>query len=224
MNILEIKNLNISYKNKEILKNINLSIKENEIICIMGNSGSGKSTLISALNGFLTENGGNYTGDIFINNKNINTFDKLELRRNVSTLFQDAKPFNLSIEKNLLYPLEYYYGKIKEKDELIKKLLKDVNLYEEIKHKLKESPKKLSGGQKQRLCIARMLTGDPKILIFDEPCSSLDEKNAIFIENLIKELSKKYTIIISTHNLQQAKRIADRIIKIENFELKAFKN
>lgn len=220
MNILEIKNLNISYKDREILKDINLSIKENEIICIMGNSGSGKSTFISALNGFLSENGGSYTGDIFFYDKNIKEFDKLELRRNISTLFQDAKPFDLSIEKNLMYPLEYYYGKIKDKDEVIKKLLVDVNLYDEIKDKLKSSPKNLSGGQRQRLCIARMLTANPKVLIFDEPCSSLDEENSMFIENLIKELSKKYTIIISTHNLQQAKRLADRIIRIENFEMK----
>lgn len=219
MNILEIKNLNISYKEKDILKDVNLSIEENEIICIMGNSGSGKSTFISALNGFLSENGGTYTGDILFYDKNIKNFDKLELRKNIATLFQDAKPFDLSIEKNLLYPLEYYYGKIKDKDEIIKKLLVDVNLYEEIKDKLKSSPKNLSGGQRQRLCIARMLIANPKILIFDEPCSSLDEQNSIFIEKLIKELSKKYTIIISTHNLQQAKRLADRIIKIENFKI-----
>lgn len=219
MNILEIRNLSIFYKEKEILKNVNLDIKENEIICIMGSSGSGKSTLLSCLNGFLVENGGNYTGNVFFKGKNIRDIKPIDLKRKMSTLFQDSKPFDFSIEKNLTYAMEFYEGKIKNKKERVKNLLESVNLYDEVKDNLNISPSKLSGGQRQRLCIARMLTTCPEVLIFDEPCSSLDEKNSIIIESLIKELSKKYTIIISTHNEKQSNRLADRIIRIENYKL-----
>ena len=219
MNILEIKNLSIFYKEKIILEDVNLDIKENEIICIMGSSGSGKSTLLSCLNGFLTENGGNYTGDIFFRGENIKNIKPIELKRKISTLFQDSKPFDFSIEKNITYAMEFYEGKVKNKKEKVKNLLESVNLYDEVKDNLSLSPSKLSGGQRQRLCIARMLTTCPEVLIFDEPCSSLDEKNSIIIESLIKELSKKYTIIISTHNEKQANRLADRIIRIENKKL-----
>ena len=219
MNILEIRNLSIFYKEKEILKNVNLDIKENEIICIMGSSGSGKSTLLSCLNGFLVENGGNYTGDVFFKGKNIRDIKPIDLKRKMSTLFQDSKLFDFSIEKNLTYAMEFYEGKIKNKKERVKNLLESVNLYDEVKDNLNISPYKLSGGQRQRLCIARMLTTCPEVLIFDEPCSSLDEKNSIIIESLIKELSKKYTIIISTHNEKQAERLADRIIRIDNKQL-----
>ena len=219
MNILEIKNLSIFYKEKSILEDVNLDIKENEIICIMGSSGSGKSTLLSCLNGFLIENGGNYTGEVFFRGENIKNIKPIELKRKISTLFQDSKPFDFSIEKNITYAMEFYEGKVKNKKEKVKNLLESVNLYDEVKDNLSLSPSKLSGGQRQRLCIARMLTTCPEVLIFDEPCSSLDEKNSIIIESLIKELSKKYTIIISTHNEKQANRLADRIIRIENKKL-----
>ena len=219
MNILEIRNLSIFYKEKIILEDVNLYIKENEIICIIGSSGSGKSTLLSCLNGFLIENGGSYTGDVFFRGENIKNIKLIELKRKISTLFQDSKPFDFSIEKNITYAMEFYEGKVKDKKEKVKNLLESVNLYDEVKDNLSISPSKLSGGQRQRLCIARMLTTCPEVLIFDEPCSSLDEKNSIIIESLIKELSKKYTIIISTHNEKQANRLADRIIRIENKKL-----
>ena len=214
MNILEIKNISISYDNKEILKNININVKKNEILCIMGQSGCGKSTLLSLINGFLEENGGKYKGEVILNGQNIKSMNLLNLRRKVSTLFQDSKPFPLSIENNILYPIEFYEGKIKDKKERVEKYLKDVNLYNEVKDNLKMSAVKLSGGQKQRLCIARMLTTNPDILIFDEPCSSVDEENSLIIENLIKKLSGKYTIILTTHNPEQAERVADRIFMV----------
>lgn len=219
MNILEARSLSIAYKEKEILKNTDIQIQKNSITCIMGASGSGKSTLLSAFNGFLEEKGGKYTGDILYKGKNIKDYALSDLRKNISMLFQESKPFPISIEKNLSYALEFYEGNIKNKKEKIKELLKNVNLYEELKDNLAISPEKLSGGQKQRLCIARMLTTQPEILIFDEPCSSLDIENSLIIEDLIKELSKKYTIIISTHNFEQAKRIADKILKIDNKEI-----
>lgn len=214
MNILEIKDVSIYYNGKEILKNINIDVKENEILCIMGPSGCGKSTLLSLINGFLKENGGEYTGDVILKGKNIKSMKLLQLRRSVSTLFQDSKPFPLSIENNILYPIEFYEGKVKNRKERISQYLKDVNLYNEVKNDFKMSALKLSGGQKQRLCIARMLTTDPYILIFDEPCSSLDKENTLIIENLIKRLAEKYTVILTTHNVEQAERIADRTINI----------
>jgi phosphate import ATP-binding protein pstB 1 len=214
LNILEIKDVSIYYNGKEILKNINIDVKENEILCIMGPSGCGKSTLLSLINGFLKENGGEYTGDVILKGKNIKSMKLLQLRRSVSTLFQDSKPFPLSIENNILYPIEFYEGKVKNRKERISQYLKDVNLYNEVKNDFKMSALKLSGGQKQRLCIARMLTTDPYILIFDEPCSSLDKENTLIIENLIKRLAEKYTVILTTHNVEQAERIADRTINI----------
>jgi len=214
LNILEIKDVSIYYNGKEILKNININVKENEILCIMGPSGCGKSTLLSLINGFLKENGGEYTGDVILKGKNIKSMKLLQLRRSVSTLFQDSKPFPLSIENNILYPIEFYEGKVKNRKERISQYLKDVNLYNEVKNDFKMSALKLSGGQKQRLCIARMLTTDPHILIFDESCSSLDKENTLIIENLIKRLAEKYTVILTTHNVEQAERIADRTINI----------
>lgn len=214
MNILEIKDVSIYYNGKEILKNINIDVKENEILCIMGPSGCGKSTLLSLINGFLKENGGEYTGDVILKGKNIKSMKLLQLRRSVSTLFQDSKPFPLSIENNILYPIEFYEGKVKNRKERISQYLKDVNLYNEVKNDFKMSALKLSGGQKQRLCIARMLTTNPYILIFDEPCSSLDKENTLIIENLIKRLAEKYTVILTTHNVEQAERIANRTINI----------
>ena len=215
MNILEIKDVSIYYNGKEILKNININVKENEILCIMGPSGCGKSTLLSLINGFLKENGGEYTGDVILKGKNIKSMKLLQLRRSVSTLFQDSKPFPLSIENNILYPIEFYEGKVKNRKERISQYLKDVNLYNEVKNDFKMSALKLSGGQKQRLCIARMLTTNPYILIFDEPCSSLDKENTLIIENLIKRLAEKYTVILTTHNVEQAERIANRTINIK---------
>ena len=215
MNILEIKNISIKYGNKEILKDININVKKNEILCIMGQSGCGKSTLLSLINGFLSENGGEYTGEIFLKGKNMKSMKLFEIRRSISTLFQDSQPFPLSVESNILYPIEFYEGKIKDRKERVIKYLKDVNLYNELKNDLKMPAIKLSGGQKQRLCIARMMTTDPDILIFDEPCSSLDIENSMIIENLIKKLSQKYTVILTTHNLEQADRLADRKIFID---------
>ena len=167
------------------------------------------------INGFLSENGGEYTGEIFLKGKNMKSMKLFEIRRSISTLFQDSQPFPLSVESNILYPIEFYEGKIKDRKERVIKYLKDVNLYNELKNDLKMPAIKLSGGQKQRLCIARMMTTDPDILIFDEPCSSLDIENSMIIENLIKKLSQKYKVIFTKHNKEQTDRRADRNIFIE---------
>ena len=211
--ILNIKELSIFYQENEILKDLNLNVAQNEIICLMGSSGCGKSTFLSALNGFLEQKGGRYSGEILFKGENIKTKDEIWLRRKLAILFQDATLFPFSVERNLTYAMEFYEGSIKDKQKRVEELLKSVNLLDEISD-LDMPASKLSGGQKQRLCIARMLTTKPEVLMLDEPCSSLDMKNILIVEELLKSLSQRYTIIITTHNEEQAKRLGGRIIRI----------
>lgn len=211
--ILNIKELSIFYQENEILKDLNLNVAQNEIICLMGSSGCGKSTFLSALNGFLEQKGGRYSGEILFKDENIKDKDEIWLRRKLAILFQDATLFPFSVERNLTYAMEFYEGSIKDKQKRVEELLKSVNLLDEI-NDLDMPASKLSGGQKQRLCIARMLTTKPEVLMLDEPCSSLDMKNVLIVEELLKSLSQKYTIIITTHNEEQAKRLGGRIVRI----------
>ncbi|ORI07080.1 phosphate ABC transporter ATP-binding protein [Campylobacter concisus] len=211
--ILNIKDLSIFYQDNEILKDLNLNVAENEIICLMGSSGCGKSTFLSALNGFLEQKGGRYSGEILFKGENIKNKGEIWLRRKLAILFQDATLFPFSVERNLTYAMEFYEGSIKDKQKRVEELLKSVNLLDEI-NGLDMPASKLSGGQKQRLCIARMLTTKPEVLMLDEPCSSLDMKNILIIEELLKSLSQRYTIIITTHNEEQAKRLGGRIVRI----------
>ena len=211
--ILNIKDLSIFYQDNEILKDLNLNVAQNEIICLMGSSGCGKSTFLSALNGFLEQKGGRYSGEILFKGENIKNKGEIWLRRKLAILFQDATLFPFSVERNLTYAMEFYEGSIKDKQKRVEELLKSVNLLDEISD-LYIPASKLSGGQKQRLCIARMLTTKPEMLMLDEPCSSLDMKNVLIIEELLKSLSQKYTIIITTHNEEQAKRLGGRIVRI----------
>ena len=210
MDIIKIINLNTSYGDKKIIKDLSMNIKKNKITAIIGPSGCGKSTLITTLNKILEENKGEYSGTVEFKNEDIKYISKEELRRNIGMLFQKPSPFPMSIYKNLTYaPL--YYG-VNNKDELkniVEETLKKVKLYDEVKDDLHMSATKLSGGQQQRLCIARALTVKPEVLVLDEPCSALDIKNTKSIEDMLLDLSKEYTIVIVTHNLSQAKRIAD---------------
>ena len=211
--ILSIKDLSIFYQDNEILKDLNLSVTQNEIICLMGSSGCGKSTFLSALNGFLEQKGGRYSGEILFKGENIKNKGEIWLRRKLAILFQDATLFPFSVERNLTYAMEFYEGSRKDKQKRVEELLKSVNLLDEISD-LDMPASKLSGGQKQRLCIARMLTTKPEVLMLDEPCSSLDMKNVLIIEELLKSLSQRYTIIITTHNEEQAKRLGGKIVRI----------
>ena len=211
--ILNIKELSIFYQENEILKDLNLNVAQNEIICLMGSSGCGKSTFLSALNGFLEQKGGRYSGEILFKGENIKDKGEIWLRRKLAILFQDATLFPFSVERNLTYAMEFYEGSIKDKQKRVEELLKSVNLLDEISD-LDMPASKLSGGQKQRLCIARMLTTKPEVLMLDEPCSSLDMKNVLIVEELLKSLSQRYTIIITTHNEEQTKRLGGRIVRI----------
>ena len=212
--ILKVNSLNVFFDNKQILNNINLSFLENTISCIIGSSGCGKTTLLKTINNSIVfDKELTVSGSIFFNGKDIKDINEIVLRKEIAMLMQMPVVFPFSVYKNLEYVLDYHFKLSKnEKNDRIIDILKKVQLYEEIKDDLKMSAEKLSGGQKQRLCLARALLTEPKILLLDEPCSALDVFNTMCIENLLLELKKELTIIIVTHNIQEAKRINDRII------------
>ena len=210
---IEIENLNVWFDKKQVIKNVNMKIKPNAVTAVMGPSGCGKTTLIRAINR-LNEliKGSKTTGQIFIDKENIyaKEIDVYELRRQVGMVFQKPNPFLKSIYENVAFGPKLHkmaYGK--ELDAIVAKSLKDAALWEEVKDRLKDDALSLSGGQQQRLCIARALAVEPDIILMDEPCSALDPAATAEIETLIRELRKRYTVIVVTHNLQQAARISD---------------
>jgi phosphate transport system ATP-binding protein len=218
--ILSTKNLNILFGKKKILNNINLDIVKNKITVIIGQSGCGKSTLLKSFNRIIEQEGAKIEGEIILEGKNFYDIDLQTLRTKVGLVFQEPVIFPFSIEKNLTYALKYHNKYSNEEIEKKKiELLKQTKLYDEVKDNLNMFAKKLSGGQKQRLSIARTLSVKPNILLLDEPCSALDVKNTMFIEEMLMEIKNEYTIIMVTHNLAQAKRIADNIIFIDSGEI-----
>jgi phosphate transport system ATP-binding protein len=198
-------------ENKKILNNIDMEIKTNKITAIIGPSGCGKTTFLKSLNRLIEENQEvKIEGKILFQDRDITDINIDEFRKKVGLVFQNPTPFPFSIYKNMVYAPIYYGEKNKKRlESIVREKLEDAGLYDEVKDDLKKSALKLSGGQQQRLCIARALTVDPQILLLDEPCSALDIQNSDKIEKLLKKLSEKYTIVIVTHNLFQAKRIAD---------------
>lgn len=212
-NILKLKNINVFYGDKKILDNINIEFERNKITSIIGPSGCGKTTLLKTINKIiLEENNAQITGDMEFDGINSNNIPIEILRKNIGIVFQSPTPFPMSIYKNISYALKYYGYNKKHLENKIIDILKSVNLYDEVKDKLNTSALKLSGGQKQRLCLARSLTVEPNILLLDEPCSSLDIVNSEKIENTLIKLKENYTIIIVTHNINQAKKISDNTI------------
>lgn len=211
-NILEIKDFSVNYGKNRVLKDINLGIERNRITAIIGPSGCGKSTFLKSLNLMITEEkSSEILGKIYFNGKNIKDFQIENLRKKIGLVFQTPTPFPFSTYKNMIYAPVYYGIKDKkELDKIVKEKLALAGLYDEIKDEMNKSALSLSGGQQQRLCIARELTVEPEILLLDEPCSALDIQNTMKIEEMLKNLSSKYTIVIVTHNLAQAKRIADK--------------
>ena len=212
-NILKLKNINVFYGDKKILDNINIEFERNKITSIIGPSGCGKTTLLKTINKIiLEENNAQITGYMEFDGINSNNIPIEILRKNIGIVFQNPTPFPMSIYKNISYALKYYGYNKKHLENKIIDILKSVNLYDEVKDKLNASALKLSGGQKQRLCLARSLTVEPNILLLDEPCSSLDIVNSEKIENTLIKLKENYTIIIVTHNINQAKKISDNTI------------
>ncbi|MEA3328813.1 MAG: phosphate ABC transporter ATP-binding protein PstB [Candidatus Omnitrophota bacterium] len=211
---VSIRNLDIWYGNTQAVKNVSLDIKKNKVTAVIGPSGCGKSTLIRAINRMNDIiSGAKVEGEIFLDGKNIygENIDVVAVRKKIGMVFQKSNPFPKSILENVAYGLKIN-GLIKRKDELTQRVeqsLKDAALWDEVKDRLGDSALDLSGGQQQRLCIARALAIEPEVVLFDEPCSALDPTATAKIEELIQELRKKYTIIIVTHNMQQAARISD---------------
>lgn len=225
-NILEIKDFSMNYGKSRVLKNINLEIEKNRITAIIGPSGCGKSTFLKSLNLMITEEkSSEILGEIYFNGKNIKDFQIENLRKKIGLVFQTPTPFPFSIYKNMIYAPVYYGIKDKkELDKIVKEKLVLAGLYDEIKDEMNKSALSLSGGQQQRLCIARELTVEPEVLLLDEPCSALDIQNTMKIEEMLKNLSSKYTIVIVTHNLAQAKRIADKTAFFFDGELVEYGN
>ena len=211
--ILQLKDVSVYYSSKKILDNINIDFEKNKITSIIGPSGCGKSTLLKTINKIiLEENDAIVEGNIYFNDINTNDIPIETLRKNIGIVFQTPIPFPMTIYKNISYALKYYGFNKKQIEEKVKNILKLTSLYDEVKDKLNTSALKLSGGQKQRLCIARSLSVEPEILLLDEPCSSLDIINSNKIEDTLLSLRERYTIIIVTHNIAQAKRISDNAI------------
>ena len=210
---IEAKNIDVFYGDFQALRNINMQFEENAVTALIGPSGCGKSTylrLFNRMNDYIDSFKMN--GEIVIDGKNIYEKDVLvdELRKGIGMVFQKPNPFPKSIFENVSYGLKIQG--IKDKDFLnkrVKKALEQSALWDEVKNDLDKSALALSGGQQQRLCIARTLAVEPKILLMDEPTSALDPIATAKVEELIHQLKEKYTIIIVTHNMQQASRISD---------------
>ena len=211
--IISVKNLNLWYGKTKALKDINIEIPEKSITALIGPSGCGKSTFLKTINrmndlvpGVRIEGNVEYGGqNIFAPAVNVN-----ELRKEIGMVFQKPNPFPMSIYDNIAYGPRTHGIKNKAKlDDIVEKSLKGAAIWDEVKDRLKKSALGLSGGQQQRLCIARALAVEPKILLMDEPTSALDPISTSKIEELASELKKCYTIIIVTHNMQQAVRISD---------------
>lgn len=205
--------LNLYYGNNHALKNINLDIYENQITAFIGPSGCGKSTYLKTLNR-MNDLAPNVTinGKVWIDGEDIYDpkVDTTLLRKKVGMVFQQPNPFPMSIYDNIAYGPRIHGIKGKaELDAIVEKSLRGAALWDEVKDRLKRSALGLSGGQQQRLCIARALAVEPEILLMDEPTSALDPISTLKIEDLMGELKKNYTVVIVTHNMQQATRIAD---------------
>ena len=208
----DIKNLNLFYGDFQALKNISLRIPAQEITAFIGPSGCGKSTLLKTLNRMndLVE-GCRTDGEILLDGEDIRKTDPNLLRRRVGMVFQKPNPFPMSVYDNIAYGPRTHGVKSKAKlDEIVERSLRDAAIFDEGKDRLKKSALRLSGGQQQRLCIARALAVEPEVLLMDEPTSALDPISTGKIEELALSLKEKYTIVIVTHNMQQATRISDR--------------
>lgn len=210
---IKVKDTNLYYGNFHALKNINMSIKEKHITALIGPSGCGKSTLLKTLNRMndLIE-GIRIQGNIFLDGEDIyrENYDVNLLRKRVGMVFQRPNPFPMSIYDNISYgPRVHGIRDRKRLDEIVENSLRLAAIWDEVKDNLKKNALSLSGGQQQRICIARALAVEPEVLLMDEPTSALDPISTAKIEELIQELKKDYTIVIVTHNMQQAARISD---------------
>ncbi|MBS5305157.1 phosphate ABC transporter ATP-binding protein PstB [Clostridium tertium] len=219
---IKVRNLNLYYGDNQALKNINIDLEENKVTAFIGPSGCGKSTFLRTLNRMndLIDNV-KIDGEILVDGEDIyKSKDVIALRTKVGMVFQKPNPFPMSIYDNIAYGPRLHGVKDKKTlDEIVEKSLKGAALWDEVKDRLKKSALGLSGGQQQRLCIARTIAVSPEIILMDEPTSALDPISTNKMEELMEELKKKYTVIIVTHNMQQAGRIADKTAFFLNGEI-----
>lgn len=211
---IDVKDLSFSYGKTEVLSSISLEILQNQVTSFIGPSGCGKSTLLRCFNRMneLIEHAKITQGSVLINELDIyeKSIDPIELRKRIGMVFQNSNPFPKTIYQNVSYGLKIQGFKNKRKiDEIVEDSLQKAALWDEVKDRLNENAYELSGGQQQRLCIARTLAVQPEIILMDEPCSSLDPVATARVEELIFNLKRDYTIVIVTHNMQQAGRISD---------------
>ena len=220
---INVSNFTAGFGDNQILKNINMAVKKNSVTSLIGPSGCGKSTFLRSINRMNDLNSNfSHWGNIFIDGEDIYSDDVnvVDLRKKVGMVFQKANPFPKSIFENVAYGLRIHGLKDDNKiSKIVKKSLKLSALWSEVKDKLNDSALSLSGGQQQRLCIARAIAVNPEIILMDEPCSALDPISTLKIEELIKELKNDYTIVLVTHNMQQAKRASDYTSFFLNGEL-----
>ncbi len=211
--VIETEDVNLYYGKKQALKGVNIKIRKNRITALMGPSGCGKSTLLRSFNRMNDLIGGCRTeGKVYYNGRNIcdEETDVVELRKSVGMVFQKPNPFLKSIYENVAYGPRIHGIRDREKlDEIVERGLKDAALWEEVEDRLHDSAMSLSGGQQQRLCIARALAVEPEVLLMDEPASALDPISTAKIEDLMEKLKRKYTVVIVTHNMEQAARVSD---------------
>lgn len=213
MSVISTKNLELYYGSNKALKGINLDIEKNSVTALIGPSGCGKSTFLRTLNRMNDLiDGVRIEGQVFFDGKDVyQELNEIELRKRVGMVFQKPNPFPMSIYDNVAYGPRIHGIKDKKKlDEIVEKSLKGAALWDEVKDRLKKSAMGLSGGQQQRLCIARTIAVEPEVILMDEPTSALDPISTAKVEELIDALKEEYTIIIVTHNMQQAGRIADK--------------
>ncbi len=212
-NIITVNDLCLWYGNTQALKNVNINIAKNSITALIGPSGCGKSTFLKTLNRMNDlVPGVRITGEVKYDGKDIFSpgTDVNELRKNIGMVFQKPNPFPMSVYDNIAYGPRTHGVRSKAKlDDIVERSLRDAAIWDEVKDRLKKSALGLSGGQQQRLCIARALAVEPDVLLMDEPTSALDPISTSKIEDLAMDLKKKYTIVIVTHNMQQAVRISD---------------
>lgn len=213
MSKIEVKNMDLFYGDFQAIKQVNMSVPENQITAFIGPSGCGKSTVLKSLNRMndLVEDC-KITGEILLDGEDIyKNMDVNLLRKRVGMVFQKANPFPMSIYDNIAYGPRTHGIRSKAKlDDVVEKSLRDAALWDDVKDRLKKSALAMSGGQQQRLCIARALAVEPEVLLMDEATSALDPISTSKIEDLAIELKNKYTIVMVTHNMQQAARISDK--------------
>ena len=214
--MLNIENVSCRFGKQEILHDVTIQIPKGKITAIVGASDCGKTTLLKTCNRMIEEEGGSWSGRITLGGTDIQSMSKEQLRTRGGMVFQQPISLPHSIEKNLSYVLKYHgVGSRQHREEQIRDCLQKAGLYEEVRNHMKMQAQKLSGGQKQRLAIARSLCVNPQVLLLDEPCSALDQKNTLEIEKTLLKLKGNYTFVIVTHNLEQADRIADYIVHME---------